>query len=530
MVQLNEFLAASRDFFFLAAILSCLLWLAFSYGGALRRFKRLSIGGALRGNEGRILVLVFAFGVVLRLFYLLTFSFNDEPFYIYAAYQVFLGHQPYVDFFFSQPPLDLILTALVFRLFGVGVVQFHLMPFLLSVASLPLMYLLSRRVLGDGAGAVFSTLLFSTSLLLGSLTATNNLYSTMTFMSMLSLWLFLDGVKKERPTLLFFAGIAASMAFWSRLFGILPLACEILFLAWSQRQRSIRPVLHIAGGFIAFSAVVLLFFYSPNFVYQVFLHHSKFPDCYVEGKLIHLLGSAFKELLVWVFGVAGVLAYLFRRPAKKKDSNGSYLILFYLALAFLAVVFVKRPCFFSHVYMHSVILLFPLCVFGGWFIARIPVRFILLVVMAVSLSISACSDSLIDVYSQNQQVITAVSYVQNKTNSGDLIFGSPAVTGVAAILSGRIIPPDGIEFFENRFYADNVSVGYFSNVTKGVACFIDTNYQVSSVVPSSFPASYTKRYEEMVIEITGALNQMNFTSKNVMGNIVVYCRPSTPSS
>lgn len=58
---------------------------------------------------------------------------NDESLYNVMAKLTSEGLSPYRDFFFAHPPVPLYFQALVFRIFGFGMVQARILPFVNSL-------------------------------------------------------------------------------------------------------------------------------------------------------------------------------------------------------------------------------------------------------------------------------------------------------------------------------------------------------------------------------------------------------------
>ncbi|MBD3262138.1 MAG: hypothetical protein GF334_10820, partial [Candidatus Altiarchaeales archaeon] len=228
-----------------------------------RGLKKKTLVNWVSENRRPVFYGILVLGVFLRTLNLEFFLVTDEPFYIYAAKQVYLGYEPYADFFFSQPPLEVYLTASSFKLFGLGLLQARLIPFIFSIASMILVYRISRRVYPKNPDyALLSFALFTLTHSMIVVPTQAILYSPMIFLGLSSTYFFIAGLEGERGFYLFGAGVLAGFSLWSKLSGGVFLVAEAVYILWFFRGKSLRLLIPLVTGFSLVSSFFFGYFYS----------------------------------------------------------------------------------------------------------------------------------------------------------------------------------------------------------------------------------------------------------------------------
>ncbi|MBI2647000.1 glycosyltransferase family 39 protein, partial [Candidatus Woesearchaeota archaeon] len=84
---------------------------------------------------------------------------GDENAYYYMGKLISEGKQPYKDFFFAHPPLQVYLTAFIFLIFGFNIIVLKLIPLISTIVSGFVIFKISRHKFGNYE-ALVSILLF----------------------------------------------------------------------------------------------------------------------------------------------------------------------------------------------------------------------------------------------------------------------------------------------------------------------------------------------------------------------------------
>lgn len=177
---------------------------------------------------------------------------DDEGSYLYAAWRIALGERPYCDFLTPQLPAFLIPGGLLMRLTGPGVWAARAMATGLTLGAGLWTYLGARRLFGPWVALVAaSALLLQPDVFLHGRTYRSDPF--MLFAATLGVYLFSRGVfprpgaaDPPRRGWLAASGLAFGLATLSKLFGPLPLAGCLLWLAVDARWRR-RPWRAVLG-------------------------------------------------------------------------------------------------------------------------------------------------------------------------------------------------------------------------------------------------------------------------------------------
>ena len=182
----------------------------------------------------RVLVAIFVFAIILRLPYLFLFTSTDEAYFTYAAKIVSEGCPLYTCLYYDQPPNYPYLTSIIFRLFGVGVVQAKIAPFTFSLASMYLVYVISKEMLGEREG-LFSAFAFGFTDGIVFFSSTANQYSGLVFFTLISVRMLQLGIRKNSLKYFVFSGGTFAIASMFRLFGPVGFVASCLVLAYNKR-------------------------------------------------------------------------------------------------------------------------------------------------------------------------------------------------------------------------------------------------------------------------------------------------------
>lgn len=224
-----------------------------------RKLFYFNLNGWLEKRDGKkITILLISLAFITRAPSLFMLTDTDESVYILMSKLVYGGEGLYSDFFTVQPPAYFISTAFLFKIFGVGILQAKILPFLFSIATVLLIHHITKGVYGVKAGLMS---LYASSISTGLVALTRNalLYSECVFFSTLSAYFFINSLKDYRDKKVFLAGFFASLATLFRFFGLFVLAAILVHTVLSRR-RVFRTAIIILSGFITPLIPVLLAF------------------------------------------------------------------------------------------------------------------------------------------------------------------------------------------------------------------------------------------------------------------------------
>lgn len=437
--------------------------------------------GVSEDKANRYFILVFLFGVALRLLELNTMTYSDEGMYVYMAKLVYGGYRPYEDFFMSQPPLYHYLTSVVFAFFGVGLVQAKIVPILFSILSIPLVYVIARRFYGLRYG-LLAALLFALSPGVVANTRNAVLYSELVFFSLLASYLFLQGLESRSRWSLFFSGVFIGLATFSRLFGLSLLVFVLITLFVARRKEFAGFFATILLGFVIVSSIFVAYFYSPSFIYQVFVHHAFFQSLSLAEKVNVFFENVFIYYsLILASAIAGL--FLVLRKRDKTPSDYYFAVYFLLSIAFF---FTLKYYKWINLYMYFAFASPAMAVLGGRVAVFLKERHsILLVLVVFNLMLLPNHAILLSDLKWDSNLRLALDYTMQNTRSGDKIAGSSSSTPYIAFLSDRSIPPDLVEY---SIYRSQVGeprqAEEFSNSSKDIVLFFlladDSAYNISA--------------------------------------------------
>jgi len=281
------------------------------------------------------LILVLLIGCILRIYSADLPSQGDEGVYMYQAKEIFLGNKPYTGFFMGHPPLNDYLTALSFRLFGVGIWQGKLVNLLFSLASMPLIFIVARRFYGFYP-AFFSTLLFSLSPAVISFTKDIWLVSAPLFFSLLSSYYLLVGMEEDSRRKLFFAGLSAGIAMLCKFTSIVIIASILAYML--LRRAGMRRLITFLAGFFVIFTPFIVWFYSPGFINQIFIYHLSKVSYSVFDKIKLTLYTGFGAYsLLMAYGLFG-LASIWANRKELSEADIFYSINAIMALLFVILI------------------------------------------------------------------------------------------------------------------------------------------------------------------------------------------------
>jgi hypothetical protein len=397
------------------------------------------------------LILMLAAGAFLRLYGIGLPYRGDDALYMYSAREVYLGARPYRDFYMVGPPLNAYLTALVYRLFGVGIAQGHLVTVFFSIASMPLLFHVARRFYGFYP-ALFSTLVFSLSYGIILLTKYNYACSIPLFFSLLSSYLFLTGLTGESGMRLFLSGLAAGLALLGKLTGVIALASILAYLL--VRRYEPRKYAAVLSGFLVVVLPFLIVFLSQDFIEQVFIFHLNKPSYPAFSGVKLGLTSLFNVYpILFIYGLLGSGFVVLSK--RRSDADLFYSI--NAVLAVLLAVNVKTVVpFVSSIYILPSIYSFALLAYKPF---KKPILLCLMLFVIVFILFPVLSDirmltcAVQDNVALMDDINHAVAHIQGSSSSADYMIASGYYAYYVPFLSERRVVPELVDFNPYRFYS-----------------------------------------------------------------------------
>ncbi|MBD3388096.1 MAG: hypothetical protein GF416_03530 [Candidatus Altiarchaeales archaeon] len=399
---------------------------------------------------------IFA-SVVLRASTLNIISItSDEGFFIYSAYKHFTGARPYADFMFTQQPVYLYVTSAVFNLLGVGVFQAKLVPTLASVATILLTYHVAGRF-WSREHALASTAVLGLSHFVFKFTNAATAYAELILLHLIAAYLFLEGRSRGKRAYLLASGACVGAAALYKMLGLVALGPMFLTVILRDRKNIIPCLAPVVAGFILVYAPATALLWSPEYFYQVYVHHSLYQDSGLGCKLFEFLKVLAVDPLFTVPSVFGACHVI---KSGKRRFEEDYLLM-YLLSSLPPVLFLKYLCGYSHPYLYFTLSIIPLSLLAGFSFdnareSMMPVLVSLLLVSLFSYYVFIVSESY-----GNMVVNVLSSYVSENSGEDEQIMGLSYLACPVAFRTGREIPGEFMEFYGLHVGALNRSPEYY---------------------------------------------------------------------
>ena len=188
---------------------------------------------------------------------------GDENVYFYMGKLVSGGSLPYKDFFFAHPPLQLLVIAPFFMMFGYNAVLLKLVSLLCMAASGMLVYLITRKAHGAWSGVLAAALF-----LLGYSVLFNATIGWGVEIALLFLLLGYHTIGR-RPLL---AGVLLGLAAMTRLIALVAIALLFIWVAIQDRRKAGRIAMGFGIGFVI-PTLILIVAFGRSFLDPVYLFH-----------------------------------------------------------------------------------------------------------------------------------------------------------------------------------------------------------------------------------------------------------------
>ena len=250
----------------------------------------------------------------------------------------------------SAPPLFLALTKIITYLLGEKEFSFRLIPFLTSIASIPIFFIFIKKILVNKISIIFAFLLFCLNYQLIYFSIEFKQYSLDVFVCMVAFLLFSKiNIKNLSKTKIFLYGFCCALSL------LLCLPFTFLFGASILYEIFINKIkFKKAFIFLIPSLIIFPLYYFYNLLPSKIAMLSLFSDLWSGGFInsFHNFISIFKHNIIFYFSSKSVLIYLalyicafyfLIKEYKEKQRKDIFLILFFFLAILLASIFHIYP-------------------------------------------------------------------------------------------------------------------------------------------------------------------------------------------
>ncbi len=364
-----------------------------------------------------------------------TYSISDENTYYLMGKSVSEGQAIYRDFFFSHPPLQVVMFALLIKIFGFNFVILKATSTIAIAVAAFFTYLIIEGKIG-GKEAILGTglFLFSYDTLRFSTYPTGVEITVM--LAVISFYFLLN-------RRLIIAGIFSGLAAITGLYALIAVLAFLTFLMLKHREGALKFTIAFLAVFGGTNAIMLLIA-GPGYIEQAYFYHLMKPDeAGNKAEMIQRLVMA--NIVLWAS------ALLF--AASRKRLKNEIFISLGILLGYWTFFIISKK-----VFAYYMLLAFPFAaVIGAYSIMNIDFRMskraVFLaasLIIAASAAISAFSFTSYD-YQDFGEAEEIAAYIRQNSEEGDKIYGDESITPLLSILSGRSIALNHIDSNALRF-------------------------------------------------------------------------------
>jgi len=413
------------------------------------------------------LVLVFSFSFLIIKGFSLEFS--DQNMYIYMGRLISEGKMPYRDFFFSHPPGEIYLDALVFKLLGFKLWAFKLISLIAVLGTAWLLYIIARKQVSSVAGLI-SAAIFLISYESIRIAAGNVGMALTVFLIVLSLHFALG----KRYIL---SGLSIGLSLLFTLHAALPAFCLFLYSFVSFQDSKASFSLKNAGRFMLGFMVsfgmpnaLLLTLAGMQYYSQVIIYHLDKPVSSFPGAKLGL----FKLMLQynWIIFLSAIMAIAMTSiPSAKKAmaetlSPNAKKMMYYILL--MTAMYVFYLLFLKVIFPYYFFGMFPfLALLGGigiYFVMQTKPRMKYVGLLATGLLICLTGIFYFGQYYWTMDNTFSGNELEKlsrdiKVNGSDVsLFGDYLFAPAIALSTGKSITADIVDTNPFRFSAGSIDV------------------------------------------------------------------------
>ncbi|HKD86411.1 MAG TPA: glycosyltransferase family 39 protein [Terriglobales bacterium] len=390
----------------------------------------------MRGRDALWIWLIAAMGAALRLI-----ALGYKSFWIDEIASVAIARRP-APFFWHFLWHDEGNMALYYVLlrpwlhFGYGEGMIRALSVIPGVASIPVMYLLGRRLFGRVTGILAAALLALSPPAI-AVSQGARAYSFVVLAVLLSTYLFVLLIEEPRYDLACWYGVAAGVTCYFHYFGVLvPAAHAISLLALPRDRRPWRPLLSAAAIVAAMAAPILWLIHAQDVGHISWVQSPSLLEVYHLGVFLAANGgkAVGAVLLALESALVGVFVAKFttlRRDGVDEMQRWRYTLI--VSAAFSPIVITLLASIVRPAFYHRFLII---CLPGWLLIITIGIEQLRGRTVRVSAIVSVCVLSLVTTVLTYRRVTEdwrgAVTYLIANTHAGDRVLYYQSVGEFAA--------------------------------------------------------------------------------------------------
>ncbi len=212
-----------------------------------------------------ILSVIIIVAIVLRVYSLDKASLRADE-----GGTIFLSERQPLSILFnpqdSQPPLFYLITHFWTQIFGKTAFMLRLLPVALSVLCIPVIFKLGESLFNDKVG-LFAAALFAVSQANIRYAQTLRMYPLMIILCCLSLYYFLEYLKKQNLANVLAFAVLSFLAVFAHYFAVFLIAAEFLYIFYYFRRKiwqSRKAIAGIASAMVVVAILVILYIHYTN--------------------------------------------------------------------------------------------------------------------------------------------------------------------------------------------------------------------------------------------------------------------------
>lgn len=442
-------------------------------------------------NKG-VIILIFSL-VFSRIFFLHP-TFSDENFYFNVAKNLVEGLLPYKDFFFAHPPLQILLLASLFKIFGAFFMTGKIFTLLTSSLCILMVYLISKNLYDEKTGFVAAVIFSIFPAFISFSLIGYGMWESLLFF-LISFYLVLKN-KVFKSSLFFVAAI------FTRYIALLYLPFLLLTIHLKKGKIS-----HFLKFFISISSPIFL---SLLAIFKGFYFQQTF-----EYHLTSKLGvKDANPMQYWSIGFFTFFLAIFTIFISFREKDRKLLFLSLTALTTDLVILLFFNLFFYHYFLIS-LPLYAICTARSFNISRdFLIRFSLLTIVLLSL---ISNSKTIDFYLNPHHSKTFKifeSLIKNETEEDEKIFGEPVITNYLSFITGRKISGNFFDsYLSHIIFEGEEKVIEILNEEKP-KIFIEANFGKEYYLSSQKFKDFVSRNYELVEKIENTQIYFVYRLKN----------------
>jgi len=382
----------------------------------------------------------------------LGIAVGDQGLYYYSSALFAKGYIPYKDFFCAHPPVQLIVEAIVIKIFGTNLKILDSIPGIISALSGFFVYAIGKKALGFWGGLLACVLfLFSAT----------GLYESSHFTGMnLAVLFLLFGIFLFLENRYLLSGLILGVGTHAGVYAGPGFLMILILCCW----RGKIPIKNMFLGFILSFGVLSLIFLSlagKAFLEQIFLYHMLKPEMakFFESKVVVFFNNISWQPVLFVLSMIGVILFiqLFQKWRTHDDETPLEKVWILLTSTVLLIGYSVCLLIFQRVFYHYVLLLIPFASILSAFLLKKISKLghtgfaVIATLLLIHITVSVYTSNIRREEMQFESAHTVASVIREEVAPDESIFGNYAIAPTLAFLSGRRIAGMEVDTSAMRF-------------------------------------------------------------------------------